>query len=404
MKIAFIVGEFPALSETFILNQITGLIDLGNKVEIFALGGNFDRKIHPDVMKYNLKDITHYIDVPPNRIVRIIKAIFLFSTHFSQDPIRLLRSLNLFRFGKQTLSLNLFYFTIKLLHKNFDVLYCHFGTIGNIGACLKNIGIKGKLVTVLYGADIKPAFIEKKNFYTNLFNTGDLFIAITQYHYKIFIHLGIDSKKIILHPVGIDVKQFSQKQPDIVTKNSVINILTVARLVEDKGLEYGIKAIKELRTHNPTLRLNYNIIGEGPLSFSLRKLVKDLNLTETVHFAGPMTKEEIIEEMKKNQIFILPSISETFGVVLLEAQAMHLPVIATNIGGVSEALVDGKSGFLVPSKDIKSMAEKMEYLINNRRVGSKMGRYGRKFVESHYSINVLNKQLNSILNTLITKT
>src|SRR3990167_10126580 len=98
MKIAFVVGEFPALSETFILNQITGLIDLGNQVEIFAISGNFDGKMHPDVMRYNLQDITHYIDVPPNRIVRIIKAIFLFSTNFSQDPIKLPRTLNLFRY------------------------------------------------------------------------------------------------------------------------------------------------------------------------------------------------------------------------------------------------------------------------------------------------------------------
>ena len=82
MKIAFIVSGFPTLSETFIINQITGLIDLGHDVEIFAEYNPNDKKIHPDVYKFKLMDRVHYFNIPRNKIFRLLKAIYLFVFNF----------------------------------------------------------------------------------------------------------------------------------------------------------------------------------------------------------------------------------------------------------------------------------------------------------------------------------
>lgn len=398
MKIAFIVGEFPSLSETFILNQITGLIDLEHDVEIFAQGGNFSGKLHKDVTLYNLQNITHYFNIPSSRIIRIIKASYLIITNFHRSPSKILESLNIFKYGKYALSLNLLYMTLSFLDENFDIIFCHFGPIGNIGACLKQIGVRGKLVTMFHGADIRLGIIKGKNYYKKLFEVGDCFLAISEYNYRNLVHFGANPEKIIYHSVGIDVKKFSRQQPAFVKNNSTIKIITVARLIEEKGLEYGIQVIKKLQKNNPEINLEYLIIGEGPLEVSL----KELGLNKIIYFLGSMAQEQVIQEMKKAQIFFLPSIAEALPVVLMEAQVVGLPIVATKIGGISEVIVDGKSGFLVPAKDIKAMVEKMEFLIKNHKIRLEMGIYGRKFVEEHYDINKLNSRLVKIFQNLIT--
>lgn len=401
MKIAFIVGEFPSLSETFILNQITGLIDLGHNVEIFAQEGNFNGKIHPNVLNYNLKKRIHYFNIPPHRIKRITKAILFLTTNFYRSPIKILKSLNIFKYGKHALSLNLFFVVISFLDKNFDIIYCHFGHIGNMGVCLKQIGINGKLITAFHGVDMRMETDKGKNIYRNLFNIGDKFLVASDYGYKKLLQFGADSKKINLHPYGIDVNKFSRQLPAFIKKNNKVRILTVARLVEEKGLEYSIKAMRELLNNNLKINLEYRIIGGGYLEIPLKKLVKKLGLTKIIYFLGPMTQGEAIQEMKKAHIFFLPSISESFPVVLLEAQAIGLSIVATKVGGIPENIVDKKSGFLVPARDIKAMAKKIEYLIRNPEIRLQMGTFGRKRIIKNYDINKLNSGLIKIFQSLV---
>ncbi|MCJ7651412.1 MAG: colanic acid biosynthesis glycosyltransferase WcaL, partial [Candidatus Lokiarchaeota archaeon] len=87
MKIAFIVGGFPSLSETFILNQITGLLDLEYEVEIFSEFNPKEKKVHSDIEKYQLMKRVHYFAMPYNKIKRILKAIFLIIKNFHKSPL-----------------------------------------------------------------------------------------------------------------------------------------------------------------------------------------------------------------------------------------------------------------------------------------------------------------------------
>src|SRR4030067_410006 len=104
MKIGFIVSSFPSLSQTFILNQITGLLDLGYDVEIFARDNPNEPKKHPDIDNYHLLRRTHYIpQMPHNIIKRRLKAIYLIITNFHKSPFRILKSLNLTKYGFKNL-------------------------------------------------------------------------------------------------------------------------------------------------------------------------------------------------------------------------------------------------------------------------------------------------------------
>jgi colanic acid/amylovoran biosynthesis glycosyltransferase len=369
LKIAFIVNKFPKISETFILNQITGLIDLGHDVVIFAKSKSEDSKTHCEINKYKLNEKVIYLKPPQNKIIRVLKAIFLISINIFKNPLIILRSLNIFKFKKDSLSLKLFYTVVPFLKNDFDILQCHFGKIGNIGATLKEIGIKGKLVTMFHGSDIRKGVGKNKDYYKKLIKYGDCFLAISNYNYENLVAFGMPIEKIIYHPVGIDTEKFVLKNNyafNIREKRVIIS--TVARLVEEKGLKYGIEAVAKVLKRNKNLDLKYYIIGSGYLEKNLKNLVKQLGLENNIFFLGEKTHEEVIEIMNKTDIFILPSIAEALPVVLMEAQAIGLPVIATSVGSVDQVVMNGKSGFIVPKMDSDALAEKMVYLIDHHNM------------------------------------
>ena len=402
MKIAFIVNEFPSISQTFILNQITGLIDLGYDIEIFARESNNEKKIHSDIEKYNLMKRVHYFEkVSKNKIIRVLEAIYLIFKNFHIIALKkILNSLNVFRFGREALSLKLFYMIVPFLNKSFDIIQCHFGPNGNIGAFLKQLGIGGALVTMFHGYDTRLGIERGSKIYRQLITHGDCFLAISDYNYRNLVRFGVDKEKIIFHPVGIEIDKFPFKWQGKNKAPSKIIVLTVARLVEEKGLEYSIMAVNKILKKNPDLALNYYIIGEGPLRKSVEKLVKELKLENVVKIIGAMDQMEVVKEMSKAHIFLLPSIAEALPVVLMEAQAIGLPVIATNVGSVKEVVNNQKSGFIVPAKDVDAIAEKLEYLIGKPELWSNIGQKGREFVEKHYDINKLNLRLVKIYKNL----
>jgi coenzyme F420-reducing hydrogenase beta subunit len=405
MKIAFIVGTFPALSETFILNQITELLDLGLDVEIFARTNPKDKIIHSDIEKYQLMERVYYFIMPCNKIRRILKAIFLTIKNFHKAPLKILKSLNVFKYGKAALSLRLLYSIIPFLDKNFDILYCHFGPNGILGTYLKEIGINGKLVTSFHGYDMSSFIISNgNNVYKKLFLNGDLFLPISNYWKRKLIRLGCIEKKIIVHRMGIDLEKFKffggRKQ-----SGEHIKILTIGRLVEKKGHEYAIKAIaKIVKKHK---NIEYIIAGDGPLRNKLEDLVSKLEIERYVKFLGAVEQREALKLYHQAHIFVLPSVTasnddqEGIPVVLMEAQATGLPIVSTYHTGIPEVVLDGKSGFLVPENEVDALAEKLEYLIEHPEIWPDMGRCGRKYVEEKYDIKILNQQLVKIYKNLI---
>jgi colanic acid/amylovoran biosynthesis glycosyltransferase len=403
MKIAVIVKEFPKLSETFIINQITGLIDLGHEVDIYSRIKPPVRKCHSEIIEYGLLERTVYMEeVPANKGIRVLKALSRFITNFHRSPWTLLSALNVFKYGKESLSLKLLYAVIPFAGRKYDIIKCHFGPNGNFGAMLKKMGIGMKLVTMFHGHDIRKALQAGGHIYQPLFEAGDCFLANSDYSYKHLISFGADPKKVLYHPGGIDLTKFAYSEHMDQSEDSrPLVVLTVARLVHEKGLDYAIQAVGKLLDRNPSLNVRYHIVGQGPLENSLKKLVDKLNLNEKISFLGAMVQEEVLQEMRLADIFLLPSVEEALGLVLMEAQAIGLPVVATDVGSVSQVLKKGKSGFIVPARDANGLADKLLYLIEHRGIWRQMGKSGRRFIEENYDIKRLNKRLVEIYQGLL---
>jgi len=408
MNIAFIINEFPILSETFILNQITGLIDRGHKVDIYAQHPGNTSKIHPEVLKYRLLERTYYdVSVPHNLFKRLLKAIWLIIANFHKSPFVILRSLNIFKYGRKAASLRQLYEVIPFLgHRRYDIIHAHFGFIGLKAGRMRELGaIQGKIVATFHGYDVNVLpRLHGNSYYEKLFQEVDLYTINSDFMEQRIKSLGADAEKMVKLPVGVNTRKLAFTKRQLGSDGEII-ILTVGRLVEVKGIEYSIRAIAQIVPKFPNVL--YQIVGEGPLREELRSVAEQLGVSEHVKLLGARTTEQVVNLYNNAHIFILSGVvgrdgaEEGQGLVLLEAQAAELPVIASHVGGIPESVVDGESGFLVPERDVDALAEKLIYLIEHPEIWSEMGRAGRAHVEANYDINKLNDRLVEIYRELL---
>ncbi|MFW6116619.1 MAG: glycosyltransferase [bacterium] len=406
MRMAFLVNQFPALSQTFILNQIVGLLDRGHEVHILANRLGNQAESHPVVYEYDLLSRTYSANMPTSRLERLVRGGSLATRHMPRNPRAVLRALDMGRYGAQALSLQLLYLLVPFLDKgSYDVVHCHFGPIGVLGVMLREVRqMKEPVVTSFHGYDVNVE--AQRRSYTCLFQEGALFTVNSNFTARQLIAAGAPRDRIVKLPVGLSVGAvpFVEKRLE---PGAEIRLLTVARLVEKKGLEYSIRAVAQMVAKNRDWNLRYAIVGTGPLYRRLKSLISQLSLGDRVELLGPRNQASVMEFYQRSHIFVLASVvardgdREGQGLVLQEAQAAGLPVVATLHNGIPEGVLDGESAFLVPERDVDALAERIEYLIQNAALWPEMGRAGRRFVEAHYDIDQLNDQLEQLYYQLL---
>lgn len=171
-------------------------------------------------------------------------------------------------------------------------------------------------------------------------------------------------------------------QPLIPKKNADMLVLgTACRFHPQKGLAHLITAFATVSNRMPNVHLV--LVGDGELRDALEEQVQMLRLAEQVTFTGFRT--DVLTVLTQLDLFVLPSLWEGLPLVLLEAMAARLPVIATAVGGTPELVVDGETGLLVPAADATALAEAIQHLLANHELRQAMGRQGRLRVEQKFS-------------------
>jgi colanic acid/amylovoran biosynthesis glycosyltransferase len=420
MKIAFLLWRFPVVSEPFILNQITGLIDRGHDVRIYPLNGKPDNlsKIHPIIEQYNLLDRTYYPPTRPDNLFwKYLKGIGLLLKNLHRGSLSLLNP-KLFKYNHEVWSLKWLYRAMLFLDREeYDIIHCQFGTLGAMGLLFRDLGIlPGKLIVTFRGIDISQYVTEKgEDVYDQLFEEGNFFLANCEFFRQKALKIGCNSAKIVVHGSGIDCRQFAFK-PRYFPTDGIVRIATTGRLVEKKGIEYCIRAIALWAAARPIAKLapshpnlEFNIIGDGPLKADFEKLIEELNVSHLVKLLGWKQHQEIAEILDKCHLFLAPSVTAADGNqdapvnTLKEAMAMGLPVISTYHGGIPELVEDGVNGFLVPERDADAIAQTLAYLIERPERWESMGTAGRHRVEEKYDMEKLNDELVQIYQSLLDK-
>ena len=394
------VDAFPTVTKTFILNQITGLLDQGQDVRIFARPSDGTETPHDAIEEYDLLDRIVYSPKPgtyPEGLRTLTSALAKLAT---DRPVSTRTLVDQFSLDKE-LPYRLSNLAAVLGKGDFDVYHAHFGHVGtdylSVADCRPQ-----PFVVSFYGADASQRLRVNPDRYEDLFSNADAITVLSEDMRSDLVNAGCPVSKTHIQPLCIDTTEFPFR-PRQREDDESVNILTVARFVEKKGLEYVLRAVAEVaETHDVT----YRIAGDGERRDQIESLIADLNLEDTVELLGWCKQSEIVDLMHDSHLFVLPSVTAANGnkegtpTVLLEAQATGLPVVSTYHAGIPEIVDDGDSGLLVPERDADALTEAIETLVRDDSQWGPMGRRGRELIEQNHSIKTVSSDLLELYQSL----
>ncbi|HBU7821401.1 TPA: colanic acid biosynthesis glycosyltransferase WcaL [Escherichia coli] len=406
MKVGFFLLKFPLSSETFVLNQITAFIDMGFEVEIVALQKGDTQNTHAAWTKYNLAARTRWLqDEPQGKVAKL--------RHRASQTLRGIhrkntwQALNLKRYGAESRNLILSAIcgqVVTPLHA--DVFIAHFGPAGVTAAKLRELGvIRGKIATIFHGIDISSRDV--LNHYTpeyqQLFRRGDLMLPISDLWAGRLQKMGCPREKIAVSRMGVDMTRFSPRP--VKAPATPLEIISVARLTEKKGLHVAIEACRQLKEQGVAFR--YRILGIGPWERRLRTLIEQYQLEDVVEMPGFKPSHEVKAILDDADVFLLPSVTGADGdmegipVALMEAMAVGIPVVSTLHSGIPELVEADKSGWLVPESDARALAQRLAAFsqLDTDELAPVIKR-AREKVEHDFNQQVINRELASLLQAL----
>jgi glycosyltransferase involved in cell wall biosynthesis len=196
-------------------------------------------------------------------------------------------------------------------------------------------------------------------------------------------------------PYGVDLDRF-QPQPRPPSDHLVVG--SVGRLAPEKGLKYLLQAIAVVEQQLPNVRLL--LTGDGPERRSLERLATRLGLPDRVEFTGELPHDQVPQVLARMDVFAMPSTWEGFGVAALEAAALELPVVASNVHGIPDVVDDGVTGILVPPKDVHALSRALLRLLRDPDERHRMGSAGRQMVAARYSWADNARQMESLYSVL----
>ena len=368
MKIAVVVSYFTPIYKQNEYGLCKSLVDMGHEVTLLTSNRRM-KKFYFDAVDFSIGKRKEQ-EFDGFKVVCLPTLIDLFEQPFMPSMVQEIGSLN-----------------PEVIHVHEDFQNCSFLALS---AARKNsiplilseeryYTPEGfwKLPYLLYSSTLAKSVREEADAITAHSNAARDFL----------VSLGVKRNKIKVLPVGIDPEEFKPTTEEVLTERVGINesriILTVARLHPNKGLTFLIQAMSQLIEKAPSSRLI--IIGRGPLENQIRELIHQLRLEAHITL---LTEAISNEEMNKIypgcDIFVLPSIREPFGRVILEAMSCGKPVVATKVGGPLDIVEDGQTGFLVEKANPSQLASRIAELLQDRKKIRDFGRAGRKRVVERF--------------------
>ena len=310
-------------------------------------------------------------------------------------------------------------FTFNLSKDKPNLVHAHFGTSGYGFLKLKKI-FRLPLITTFYGYDLSllpNQHPEWKRKYRKLFREGELFLVEGNHMKKCLIELGCPEKKIIVQHLGIDLEQI-KFIPRKLNNDKEIRILISSSFSEKKGISYAVEAFGRVKQAHSELNLRLSIIGDSGGSPSeetekkkILDVIKKYDLKDYVDILGYQPYPVFLKELYRHHIFLHPSILASTGdteggapVSIIEASASGMPILSTTHCDIPEVVIDGKSGYLVPERDVEALTERLDFLVCNPNIWGKMGVSGREHIEVNYDIKKQVQRLEEIYDKVLMRT
>ncbi|MEO8243728.1 MAG: glycosyltransferase [bacterium] len=384
--IAYITGQYPSASHTFIQREIMGLRDLGVEVVTCTVRRPPSKAV-----------------VGPEQVQEAARTFGILAA--AKNPVRLVGShLRMLRRGPRrwfsALKLawatrppglkaflwQMFYFleagtlSDHLLARGVVHMHNHFGDASGSLTMIASEMSGIPFSITLHGPTI---FFEMHWWRLDVKLARAAFIACISHFCRSQAMLFSDEaywdKLKIVH-CGVALERYGTVPRGAFSGHVVF----VGRLDAVKGVPLLLEAFAAARASHPQARLT--IAGDGPARSRLEARVRHLGLEGVVRFAGYLDEPAVARLLEEADMLVLPSFAEGLPVVLMEAFASSIPVIATQIAGVPELVQDGISGFIVPPGDAESLTERLDRLLSDPALCARMGAAGRANVEAAHDI------------------
>lgn len=378
MNVLYYLDDYPKLSESFILNEITELVERGHNVSVFALNDPEEDVSHSEsdaiqietyyAEKPGYLEITDIIDI---RIKNVGVQEFITTESGPKSAAYHLH-----------LALQCIDFAMSLPYE-VDVIHGHFATHPKLGGRYAANYLDLPFTVTAHAYEIFRH--DKRNTAKQVLSTVDKVIVPSEYNEK-FLRgtVGVDNSFDVVYATT-STESFTPTDNDHSKR-----LLTVARLVEKKGYKYSLRAVSRLIDEYPDIE--YHIIGKGALKDDLLELTEQLGISENVSFLGHVPDSRLHRELDEAAIFVLPCVIAENGdrdvipVVLKEAMAMETPCISTPVSGIPEMISNGENGILVPERNSEELARTIVDLIENPQRRQKLGVAGRETVTEEFTI------------------
>jgi glycosyltransferase involved in cell wall biosynthesis len=385
-RIAYVLKRFPRLSETFVAAELIELERQGEQLAVFAVSRPEEPVRHAfvDDLRARVVYLPHRPLREPVRVARGLASVlrrdargWLRAAGYSLWPPR---AKGLRRLLQATVLRD------EMERAGIDHAHAHFATAAARLANLAwRMGGPGYSVTAhakdIYHEEVRLEHLRDKlapaRFVAAVSGAGrDHLDAL----------LGLNGKLVVV-PNSVDLRRLG---PARVGPGEPGLVLTVARLVEKKGLRDLVEACALLGRRPATAGLRLEVVGAGPLRGELRQTAERLG----VHagFLGPLPQEDVLERYRRAAVYCLPCVVAESGdrdglpTSVLEAMALGVPVVTTAVSGLPDAVIDGHTGLLVPQHDPEALAAAIERLLTDGELAARLATEARRHVEARFAL------------------
>ncbi len=253
---------------------------------------------------------------------------------------------------------------------------------------------------IAYGSEINPVRVQNPRWLRRTLAHLDRIVVISDYTRELAQAWSVqDDRIVVVHPaLSPDIvararRQAAARVPGSASKDESgpMNLLTICRIVERKGVQTVIQAVAQLRSQSCHIR--YDIVGEGPYRRRLEELAEHLGVSDVVRFHGGVSDTDREALLRDCDIFVMDPFEsadgdvEGFGIVFLEAGLFGKPVIGSHSGGISDAVRDGHTGILVRPQDVPRLVDAIRSLILDQDLYSHLAGAGRRWARKHFPEN-----------------
>jgi colanic acid/amylovoran biosynthesis glycosyltransferase len=386
MRIAYFVEIFPQDTETFILRQICASVEAGHDVYVFPVASSTSRSVQPAVDEYALRERTF----APNARSSLPQAVS--RPAGVREHLAAWRSLfttmrTYGRLGIRQVADHLRTFSPA----SFDVIHAHFGPSARRAALLIEMGwIEGPLIATFHGFDVNVLMRRyPSSIYQPVFDHAAEITVGSTFMHRLMSWMGAPADRLAVRPMGVPLDDFPYRPVRANGPHNETVFITVGSVSEHKGQTVAIEALAKLPSE--THPWHYHIVGGGPLETTLRNRIAELDIGSRITIHGWTSTDEVQKLLSESDILLHPARQsdsgsvESQGVALAEAHAVGLPIIASDCGGISDTVIDAKTGYLVPPDDADALHKCIESILGEEERWSDMGRAGRAHVEANYS-------------------